>query len=190
MEVEPTEILVWNFQTMKWYIVYPNRYVMTPEQQEFLTLARSPFKMGFFMLTKLPSAFFAGVRVKQIEPEFAEVTVPFKWFSQNPFRSTYFACLSMAAEMSTGLPALMYLHKSKPPVSVLVLKVHGNYHKKATGVTTFKCADGLLLKDAIDKAIATGEGVTVDVVSKGYNQNQELVADFSIQWTFKTRKSS
>jgi hypothetical protein len=26
--------------------------------------------------------------------------------SQNPFRSTYFACLSMAAEMSTGALAL------------------------------------------------------------------------------------
>jgi hypothetical protein len=90
--------------------------------------------------------------------------------------------------MSTGLPALMYLHKIKPAVSVLVLKVHGNYHKKATGLTTFRCDDGLLLKQAIQKAIATGEGVTVDVTAKGYNSNQELVADFSIQWTFKTRK--
>jgi hypothetical protein len=163
---------------------------MTAEQKEFLALARSPLKMGFFMLTRLPSAFFAGVSVKQIEPEFAEVTVPFKWFSQNPFRSTYFACLSMAAEMSTGLPALMYLHKSNPPVSVLVLKVHGNYHKKATGLTTFRCDDGLRLKEAIDKAITTGEGVTVDVAAKGFNDKKELVADFTIQWTFKTRKSS
>jgi len=163
---------------------------MTAEQKEFLALARSPFKMGYFMLTKLPAAFFAGVRVKRIEPEFAEVTVPFKWLSQNPFRSTYFACLSMAADMSTGLPALMYLHKIKPAVSMLVLKVHGNFHKKATGITTFRCDEGLHLKEAIEKAIQTGEGVTVDVVSKGYNEKQELVADFMVQWTFKAKKTS
>ncbi len=163
---------------------------MTAEQNEFLALARSPLKMGFFMFTKLPSAWFAGVRVKRIEAGFAEVTVPFKWFSQNPFRSTYFACLSMAAEMSSGLPALLYLHKSNPPVSTLVLKVHGNFHKKATGVTTFRCEDGPMIKEAIDKAISTGEGVIVNVISRGYNDKQELVADFSIQWTFKAKRIS
>lgn len=145
--------------------------------------------MAFFMFTRLPSAYFAGVRVKAIEPEYCEVTVPFKWFSQNPFRSTYFACLSMAAEMSTGLLAMMQLHKIQPAVSMLVLKVHGNYHKKATGITTFRCEDGVALRDAVQKAIATGEGVSLETVSKGYNSNNELVADFSIVWTFKVKRS-
>jgi hypothetical protein len=161
---------------------------MTPQQQEFHGLVNSSVKMGLYMFTRLPSAWFAGVRVKKVEPEFAEITVPFKWFSQNPFRSTYFACLSMAAEMSTGLLALMYIHKVEPPVSMLVLKVHGNYHKKATGVTTFRCDDGAAIKQAVERAIATGEGVTLETVSRGYNESQELVADFSIVWTFKTKK--
>jgi hypothetical protein len=161
---------------------------MTPQQQEFLGLANSSFKMGMYMLTRLPSAYFAGVRVKTVQPEFAEVTVPFKWFSQNPFRSTYFACLSMAAEMSTGMLALLNIHKVEPAVSMLVLKVHGNYHKKATGITTFRCEDGITMKEAVEKAIATGEGVTLETISKGYNDKQELVADFSIVWTFKTKK--
>jgi Domain of unknown function (DUF4442) len=161
---------------------------MTPQQQEFLGLVNSNVKMALYMFTRLPSAWFAGVRVKKVEPEFAEITVPFKWFSQNPFRSTYFACLSMAAEMSTGLLALMYIHKAEPPVSMLVLKVHGNYHKKATGVTTFRCDDGLAIKESVEKALATGEGVTLETISKGYNEKQELVADFSIVWTFKAKK--
>jgi hypothetical protein len=161
---------------------------MTPQQQEFLGLANNSFKMGMFMLTRLPSAYFSGVRVKTVQPEFAEVTVPFKWFSQNPFRSTYFACLSMAAEMSTGMLALMNIHKVEPAVSMLVLKVHGNYHKKATGITTFRCEDGMAMKNAVDKAIATGEGVILETITKGYNENQELVADFSIVWTFKSKK--
>lgn len=95
----------------------------------------------------------------------------------------------MAAEMSTGLLAMMQLHKIQPAVSMLVLKVHGNYHKKATGITTFRCEDGVALRDAVQKAIATGEGVSLETISRGYNSNNELVADFSIVWTFKVKKS-
>jgi len=146
-------------------------------------------KMGLFMFTKLPSAYFSGVRVRKIEPGMAEVTVPYKWFSQNPFRSTYFACQSMAAEMSTGLLAMMYLHKRKPAVSMLVLQVNGTFHKKATGLTTFRCGDGELIREAVEKAVNSGEGVTVEAVSKGYNGNGELVSDFKVVWTFKAKRS-
>lgn len=161
---------------------------MTSQQKEFLGLVNSPLRMSAFMLSRLPSAWFAGVRVKKVEPAFAEITVPFKWFSQNPFRSTYFACLSMAAEMSTGMLALMNIHKVNPPVSMLVLKVHGNYHKKATGITTFRCDDGEAISRAVQQAITTGEGVTIETISKGVNENGELVADFSIVWSFKAKK--
>lgn len=149
---------------------------------------KSPLKMGFFMFTKLPAAYFSGVRVKEITPSFAEVTIPFKWFSQNPFRSTYFACQSMAAEMSTGLLAMMHIYEREPSVSMLVLHVNGSFHKKATGITTFKCDEGDKIRDAVEKAIATGEGVTVDVVSKGMNNKGELVSSFDIRWTFKSKK--
>ena len=67
---------------------------------EFLKLIKHPFKFQLFMLSKLPSAFFCGVRVVDADENKCSVKVPYKWFSQNPFKSTYFACLSMAAEMS------------------------------------------------------------------------------------------
>ncbi|MFN5761096.1 MAG: hypothetical protein ACK4V4_02650 [Sphingobacteriales bacterium] len=160
---------------------------MTPSQQKFLSLARNPFKMGFFMLTQLPAAFFSGVRVNKIESSFSEITVPFFWFSKNPFRSTYFACLAMAAEMSSGLLALLHVYRSNPSVSMLVLTVKGNFHKKATGKTIFRCENGALIEDAVKKAKETGEGITVESISKGYNEKGELVADFTVLWTFKAK---
>jgi Domain of unknown function (DUF4442) len=159
------------------------------QEQSFIQTMKSPLKMGFFMFSKLPSAYFAGVRVKEITTEYTEVTVPYKWFSQNPFKSTYFACQSMAAEMSTGLLALMYIHKRNPPVSMLVLQVNGSFHKKATGITTFRCDEGPKIREAVEKAIATGEGVVVDVVSRGYNVKGELVSSFDIRWTFKSKQT-
>ncbi len=161
---------------------------MTDTATGFIELMGNPLKLKYFLFSKLPSAYFSGVRVKKLDKDFAEVTVPFKWFSQNPFRSTYFACLSMAAEMSTGLLAMMHVYKRNPPVSMLVLAVNGSFHKKATGITTFRCNDGDALRRTIEESIQTGEGKTIQTTSRGVNEKGELVADFVITWSFKAKK--
>jgi Domain of unknown function (DUF4442) len=161
---------------------------MTDTASAFIELMGNPVRLRYFLIRRLPSAFFSGVRVKKLDKGYAEVTVPYKWFSQNPFRSTYFACLSMAAEMSTGLLAMMHIYDRKPAVSMLVLSVNGSFHKKATGITTFRCDDGENLRKVIDEAILTGEGKTIQTSSRGHNDKGELVADFIITWSFKARK--
>jgi len=148
-----------------------------------------PVKFHFFLFSRLPSAYFSGVRVQYIDEFKCEVTVPFKWFSQNPFRSTYFACLSMAAEMSTGALAMGHVYKRIPPVSMLVIKMEGNFLKKATGKTIFTCNDGARIKQQIEEATATGEARTVVATSTGRNEAGEVVAEFFITWSFKAKKN-
>ena len=155
--------------------------------QQFLALINNPIKIRLFLLAKLPSAFFSGVRVLMADEKKAVVTVPYKWFSKNPFKSTYFACLSMAAEMSTGILAMAHLYKRNPAVSMLVLKVKGDFNKKATGKTFFTCEDGLLMKQTIEEAISRREGRTLTVKSYGRNAANEIVAEFDITWSFKAK---
>ncbi len=95
--------------------------------RSFQSIASSKVRFGFFMLIKLPSAFFSGVRVCSITEQEAVVSVPYKWFSQNPFRSTYFACQAMAAEISTGLRALWHIYKRNPVVSMLVTGLQATF---------------------------------------------------------------
>ncbi|MFT3825350.1 MAG: DUF4442 domain-containing protein [Chitinophagaceae bacterium] len=140
-----------------------------------------------FLLFKIPSAFFSGVRVREITEEKCAVTVPYKWFSQNPFRSTYFACLSMAGEMSTGSLAMLHVYQRQPAISMLVTKTEGTFFKKATGVTTFLCEEGKPIKDTIEKAVATGEPQTFVARTRGTNAQGELVAEFLITWSFKAK---
>ncbi len=141
-----------------------------------------------FLFMKLPSAFFAGVRVRHITAQSATVTVPYKWFSQNPFKSTYFACLAMAAEMSTGLLAMLHTYQSNPAISMLVVGLEAVYHKKATGLTSFVCMDGDAIKMIIEEAVKTSEGKTIRAASAGRNANGELVAEFFITWSFKAKQ--
>jgi hypothetical protein len=148
---------------------------------------KHPVKFRMFLLFKLPSAYFAGARIKDMDENRCEVTVPYKWFSRNPFRSTYFACLSMAAEMSTGALAMGHLYKRKPAVSMLVVKTEGEYFKKATDTTTFICEDGALIKKAIEESIFTREAKTVTAKSTGRNKTGDVVAEFKITWSFKVK---
>lgn len=160
---------------------------MSEHLQDFIRLMKHPVKFRMFLFSKLPSAYFAGVRVKDLDANSCTVSVPYKWFSQNPFRSTYFACLGMAAEMSTGALAMAHLYKIQPAVSMLVTGIEGSFVKKATDLTTFICKDGSIIRQAIIDSIDTGESQVVRAKSVGKNVAGEIVAEFFITWSFKAR---
>lgn len=155
----------------------------------FLKIVNSWFKFRIFLLMKLPSAFFCGIRVQNADENKCVVTVPYKWLSQNPFKSTYFACLSMAAEMSTGILGLAHIYKRNPAVSMLVVNISGNFFKKAISKITFTCRDGLMIKKTIEDAVFDGQGKTITAKSTGVNAAGEVVAEFLITWSFKARQS-
>ena len=156
----------------------------------FIKTLKHPIKFRMFLLSNLPNALFSGVRIKEIDENNCSVTVPYKWLTKNPFRSTYFACLSMAAEMSTGALCLVHLQNRKPPVSMLVVRVESEYFKKATGRTVFTCEDGPLIREAIERAVESGEAKMARARSVGRNSDGVLVAEFFITWSFKVKSKN
>ena len=161
---------------------------MSANASALIRSLKHPLKFRMFLLSQLPNAFFAGLRIKELDETVCRVTVPYKWFTKNPFRSTYFACLSMAAEMSTGVLCLVHLHKRNPPVSMLVVKVESEYFKKATGKTIFTCEEGLMIRETIEQAIEKGEAKTFKARSIGKNAEGLIVAQFFITWSFKSKR--
>ena len=140
-----------------------------------------------FLLVRLPAAFFSGVRIINAAETKCEVSVPFKWLTQNPFKSTYFASLAMAAELSTGVLAMMHIYKKKPQISMLVTNMQANYFKKATGKTIFVCEEGKQISNLIEEVIVCGESKNIRVKSIGENKNGEVVAEFLFTWSFKMK---
>ena len=158
---------------------------MNTNASSFIQLMKHPVKFRMFLFTKLPAAFFSGVRIKELDEKHCVTSVPFKWLTQNPFKSTYFASLSMAAEMSTGVLGLIHIYKRNPAVSMLVVKMESNYFKKAVDKTFFTCEDGDAILKTIEESITTGEGKTITVKSVGKNEAGEVVAEFFVTWSFK-----
>lgn len=147
----------------------------------------NPIKYSLFMLNKLPMGFISGLKVVGLEEGSASVSVRFKWVNQNPFRSMYFAVLSMAAELSTGILGFGHIYQRRPSVSMLIVKLEGEFYKKAIGKIVFTCHDGPAIANAIEQTILTGEGINVACTSTGTNEQGEEVAKFVFVWSFKRK---
>jgi hypothetical protein len=129
----------------------------------------------------------SGLKVLDLNETQASVSVRFNWLNQNPFRSIYFAVLSMAAELSTGILAFGQVNDRKPAVSMLVVKLEADFYKKAVGKIIFTCADGVKIAEAVEQTLLTGEGVVLQCVSVGVNEQNEEVAKFIFTWSFKSK---
>ncbi|MFD2916012.1 DUF4442 domain-containing protein [Psychroserpens luteus] len=147
----------------------------------------SPSKLNSFLLFKLPSAYFCGVRTKSLNDTTCVVSVKHRWFNQNPFNSMFWAVQGMAAELTTGALVMSKIRSSGKKISMLVASNNASFTKKATGRITFTCDQGQKIDDAIAKAIETGEGQTVTLNSKGINKEGLQVSDFNFEWTLKVR---
>lgn len=151
-------------------------------------MAVSISKFNTFTFFKLPSAWWCGVRLRYMDENKAVVTVKHKWFNQNPFNSMFWAVQGMAAELTTGAMMIDQIRNSGKKISMLVANNNANFSKKATGKITFTCEDGHLIKEALEKTIATGEGQTVWMKSVGVNTDGVVVSTFNFEWTVRLKK--
>ncbi len=160
---------------------------MNPQFTAFKKIITNPIRFAFFKLVKLPAAFIAGLKIGYIDESKTVILVKHGWINQNPFKSMYFAVQAMAAEMSTGLFPVGQTYKRTPAVSMLVVGLEAKFVKKATGLIAFTCTDGLMVAQTIEEAIQTKEGKTIVCKSTGTNSNGEVVAEFYITWSFKSK---
>jgi hypothetical protein len=150
---------------------------------------KNSLKFRLTLYKILPMGWLSGMKVKELDEQKCVITVPYKRWNKNPFKSTFWAVLGMAAEMSSGAILTMYTYKQSPSIAMFVLSCEGNFVKKATGITTFTCNDSALIKSSIDKAITSGEAVIIPTTMDGKNDQGELVASFIFNWSIKVRKS-
>jgi acyl-coenzyme A thioesterase PaaI-like protein len=153
----------------------------------FRKVLHSPWKFSFFTLTRLPMAWIAGIRLSEFDDEKSVATIRYKYWTKNPFRSIYFACLAMTAELSTGVLVMNEIVKSGRSVSMLVVNMNSSFHKKAVGKIHFTCSDGIAVANAIEESVSTGESVQIKMTSEGVDQQGDIVATFEFVWSVKKR---
>lgn len=146
----------------------------------------NPLVFRIAMLSKLPSAVFWGLKMLSLDREKCQVSIPYRWSTQNPFKSIYFAALAGAAELSTGALCQLAL-AGKGSFSMLVVDFRAEYFKKANTKISFSCNQGTELFELIE-GLNPGDTAQLTMISTGKNTSDEVVAKFYVTWSFK-RKS-
>lgn len=159
----------------------------SPAAETLRRQVTNPWLFRLYLLRQLPLAFVAGLRVPELDSRRAVVTVPYGWRTQNPFRSTYFAAQSMAAELSTGALAMIAVRTAPRPVAMLIVGLEASFGKKAVSTVAFTCEQGETLAGAVAETIASGEPATARVETVGRMADGTEVARFHFTWSFKRR---
>ena len=154
-------------------------------QVQTVKMMQSKWKMFWYFLLHLPGAFFFGLKIVSITEERSQVRIPYRWSTKNPFNSIYFAALTAAAELSTGVIALTSLDPAK--ISMLVTRLEGQFLKKAKGPVLFECYQVQEMRKAVSVALEQDAGAKIMMHSTGKNQDGEVVAKFSFEWSLKRK---
>ena len=70
---------------------------------------------------------------------------------------------------------------------MLVANNKSVFNKKATGRITFSCHDGLLVQEAINQTLISGEGQTFWMKSIGIDQQGNQVSEMNFEWSIKLK---
>jgi hypothetical protein len=146
-----------------------------------------PWNFRLYLWSKLPLAACAGLSLRRLDETACTVALPGGWRTQNPFRSMYFAAQSMAAEMSTGAPAMMLAEGASASVSMLVREVRGVFTRRIQGEAEFTFEDLAGMRETVDRAVETGESESFVARSVGRTRDGGAASEFEITWSFKRR---
>ncbi len=162
---------------------------LSPKQKKLANQVTSGFKFPLFMMKSLPMGWIAGLRVRELNTTKCITSVPFKYLTKNPFKSTYFAVQSMAAELSTATPCLLAITGQKPSIAFIIVDLKAKFSKKATDRIYFTCEDGDRAFNAVERCIQTGEATEATFRTIGKMKDGTVVSEFEFTWSFKQRKS-
>jgi hypothetical protein len=140
-----------------------------------------------YLLTRLPLGLWAGLRVRSLDDAACTVSLPGGWRTRNPFGSTYFAAQLMAAEMSTGAPAMMLVSGASASVALILIEIRGTFTKKILGESLYTFSDVAGMREAVERAAAGSEAVLYTGRPVGRTSDGNPASEFEVTWSFKRR---
>ncbi len=146
-----------------------------------------PWRFRLYLLRSLPLALAAGLRLVRLDAQECVVGLPGGWRTRNPFGSTYFAAQAMAAELSTGAPAMLLAQAATRSTALILVEIRAVFAKRILGPVQFSFSDVPAMSDAIERAGRQDEPVTFTANSLARGEDGLVLSAFEVTWSFKRR---
>jgi Domain of unknown function (DUF4442) len=162
-------------------------FALNAEAERLRRRVLDPWGFRAYLLGKLPLAAFAGLRLRRLDDQVCTVLLPGGWRTRNPFGSTYFAAQVMAAEMSTGAPALVLTRAAPASIALILTALAATFVKRVQGPSLFSFEDVAGLRAVIEGVAVSGGSATYTGRSTGRTSDGAVAAEFDVTWSFKRR---
>jgi acyl-coenzyme A thioesterase PaaI-like protein len=146
-------------------------------------------RVGLFAL-RIPSLLFLGPRVLELDDEGCAVVIPLGWRSRNHVGSMYLGALCAGADVASGLCAVRAARRFQGRVVPIFKDLSAEFLKRADGDVLFRSRQGRQLSEAVARADAGGERITVPVevvATVPARYGEEPVARFQLGLSLKRR---
>ena len=139
---------------------------------------------------RIPMLLFGGPTVRALDDAGCAVEIPLGLRTKNHLGSMYFGSLCAGADLAAGLNAAKLIFTKHRSVKLVFADVKAEFHKRADGDVVFRTTQGREIREAVERADATGERVTVPVnvvatVPRKYGD--EPVATFTMGLSLKRK---
>lgn len=137
---------------------------------------------------RIPALLFVGPRVLELDGGGCAVKIPLDLRTKNHLGSMYVGVLCAGADLASGLNAAWLIFRKHRKVKLSFKNLNADFLKRADGDVVFRSRDGTKIREAVERADATGERVTVpiDVVATVPEKyGDEPVARFTMGLSLK-----
>jgi hypothetical protein len=143
---------------------------------------------------RIPMILFAAPRVQRLDADGCDVLIPLGWRTRNQLiGAMYFGALCVGADLAGGLPAAKLMTARYPRMKLVFGEMKAEFLKRADGDVLFRNHDGARIADAVERAAATGERVTIPLEVLAFvpaKHGDEPVCRFSMTLSLKMASTS
>ncbi len=143
---------------------------------------------------RIPMILFVGPRVVRLDDQSCVLDIPLTWRTKNRLiGAMYFGALCVGADLAGGLPAARLILTRHRSMRLVFGELKAEFLKRADGDVRFENRDAGRVADAVARAAATGERVTVPVevvATVPAKYGDEPVARFSMSLSLKMKEAA
>jgi acyl-coenzyme A thioesterase PaaI-like protein len=150
-------------------------------------LLKETILLRLFGLLRMPLVPLAGPRVMALDDTGCTVKIPLGWRTRNHVGSMHIGVMTAGADLAAGLNVFRAA-RGRGRLVPIFKDARMDFLKRADGDVHFRCSDGAKVREAADRAMASGERVTlpVEVVATVPDRyGDEPVARFTLGLSMK-----
>ncbi len=140
--------------------------------------------MGWF---RIPMIGYVGPRLLRLDDDTVEIKIRLRRRTKNHLNSMYFGALAVGADIAAGIHAFYFSEKLGSKVSFAFKAMQADFIKRGESDIVFVCKDGGLIRKAVEESKASGERINQVVLVEALDNDQELVARFSMTISVKVK---